>query len=119
MGSRGSAGDVWGSVRGPHGYGELNHAGKELLAFLCANKATLCNIWFSKKDIHKQTWQHPKSKKWHCIDIGIMRQKDGPKCLDAGVMRGAECHTDYQLLVLRVKVMGKGFHRKTSAGLVQ
>ena len=93
MGSRGSAGDVWGSVRGPHGYGEPNDAGKELLAFLCANKATLCNTWFSKKDIHKQTWQHPKSKKWHCIDFGIMRQKDGPKCLDAGVMRGAECHT--------------------------
>ena len=42
-----------------------------------------------------------------------MRQKDRPKCLDAGVMRGAECHTDHQLLVLRVKVMGKGFHRKT------
>ena len=60
VGSRGSAGDVWGS---PHGYGELNDAGKELLAFLCANEATLCNTWFSKKDIHKQTWQHPKSKK--------------------------------------------------------
>ncbi len=60
--------------RGPHGYGGLSEAGKELLSFLSTNEATVCNTWFRKRDISKQTWQHPKSKRWHCIDYAIMRK---------------------------------------------
>ena len=62
VGSRG-ADDEWWYERGPHGYGELNEAGKELLSFLSTNEATVCNSWFQKRDIQKQTWQHPKCKK--------------------------------------------------------
>ena len=39
----------------PHGYGELNEAGKELLSFLSINEATVCSTWFQKKGIHKAT----------------------------------------------------------------
>ena len=60
--------DAWGRVQGPYGYGKTNDAGNELLMFLAAQEATIYNTWFQKKDIYKQTWQHPKSKKWHCID---------------------------------------------------
>ena len=45
-----------------------NHWGKDFLHLLSLNEATVCNKWFKKKDIYKCTWQHPKSKKWHCID---------------------------------------------------
>ena len=69
--------DEWWYERGPHGYGDLNEAGKELLSFLSANEATVCNTLFEKKDIYKQTWQHPKSKLyWHCIDYAIMKRMD-------------------------------------------
>ena len=110
VGSRSGAHDLW---RGLDGYGECNDAGKELLAFLAAQEATVCNTWFRKKSIHKQTWQHPKSKQWHCIDLAIMRQKDRRWCLDAAVKRGAECHTDHQLLCVKVKMARKVYHRKT------
>ena len=66
--------DEWWYERGLHGYGDLNDAGKELLSFLAINGATVCNTWFTKKSIYKQTWQHPKSKQWHCIDYAIMRK---------------------------------------------
>ena len=89
-----------------------NDAERELLAFLETNVAFVCNTWFEKKNIHKQTWQHPKSKRWHCIDFAIMQQSDRQRCLDATVMRGAECHTDHQLLCMRVRVTGKGYHHK-------
>jgi len=56
----------------PHGYGELNGAGRELLVFVSVNKAT---TWFKKKYIYKQTWQHPKSKQWHCIDFAIISRE--------------------------------------------
>ena len=54
--------DPWSGMLGPHGYGEVNEAGKELLSFLSCHQATVCNTWFEKKDVYKQTWQHPKSK---------------------------------------------------------
>ena len=108
VGSRLSEGDLWTSVRGPHGLGETNDSGRELLAFLATNEATLCNTWFCKKDINKQTWKHPKTKKWHCIDFAIMRQRDRKRCLDACVKRGAECNTDHQLLRIKLRLTGKG-----------
>ena len=42
---------------GPHGYGVCNDTGT---AFLSTNEAhiILCNTWFEKKVIYKQTWQH-------------------------------------------------------------
>ena len=70
VGSRdGDEGDVWTGVRGPHGLGAVNDAGRELLSFLSSHQATICNTWFEKKTIHKQTWQHPKSKQWSSIDL--------------------------------------------------
>ena len=96
--------DQWGRIRGPHGLGELNAAGKELLHFLSLNNATICNTWFQKKDIYKSTWQHPKSKKWHCIDYAIVNARDRRKCLDATVKRGAECNTDHQLLRIKMRM---------------
>ena len=43
--------DQWENNRGPHGFGETNNAGKELLHFLSLNEATVCNTWFQKKAI--------------------------------------------------------------------
>ena len=102
IGSRSTESEWW-NVRGPHGHGELNDAGRELLTFLSINEATVCNTWFEKKDIHKRTWQHPRSKEWHCIDYAIVRQSHRRKCLDAVIMRRAESGTDHKML--RVKLV--------------
>ena len=110
VGSRSDTDDTWEGVRGPHGYGESNDAGKELLTFLSTTEATVCNTWL-RKNIHKQMWQHPKSKHWHCIDYAIMHQKDWRRCLDVTVKRGAECNTDHQLLCMKIKMLGTCHHR--------
>ena len=103
VGSRGVINEWW-YERGPHGYGELNEAGKELLSFLFTNEATVSNTWFKKRDICKQTWQHPKSKRWHCIDYMIVRKAHRRRCLDVSVMRGADCNTDHRLLRAKLTV---------------
>ena len=87
VGSRMNQDDDWWYERGPHGHGVLNEAGRELLSFLSINEATVCNTWFPKRAIHKQTWQHPKSKQWHCIDYVIMRKRHRRRCMDVTVMR--------------------------------
>ena len=70
---------TWSAVRGPHGLGKMIEAGAGLLSF-CA-----LNTHFEKKQIHKQTWQHPGSKKWHCIEYVIMRQSQRSLCGDVSV----------------------------------
>ena len=49
VGSRQGEEDPWGHVRGPHGYGECNDAGRELLTFLSTNEAVICNTWLKRK----------------------------------------------------------------------
>lgn len=60
--SRLSASDEWEHVRGPHGYGEVNEVGRKLLSFLSLNGATVCNTWYEKKAVFKQSWQHRSPK---------------------------------------------------------
>ena len=68
VGSRQVVGDQWSKVRGPHGCGLTNNAGKEQLLSLNPADNWVGNTWFRKKEIHRVTWQHPKSKQWSCID---------------------------------------------------
>ena len=107
--------DHWEKSRGPRGFGEMNDAGKELLSFLSLNEATVCNTWFQKKDLYKCTWQHPKSKRWHCIDYAVVRARDRRRCLDASVKRGAECNTDHQLLRIKLHMSKLYQTAKTTA----
>lgn len=57
-------------------------------------------MWFKKKDIHKQIWQHPNRKKWYCIDYTIIQKR----CLDSCVKQGAECNTDCNLLCTKLRI---------------
>jgi len=95
--------DQWADVLGPHGYGVVNDAGRELLSFLLCHEVTVCNTWFEKKNIYKQTWQHPKSKQWNCIDYVMVSQRDRKYCLDVSVKRGAYCNTDHHLVCVKLK----------------
>jgi len=48
----------------------------------------------------QQTWQHPKSKHWHCIDYVIMRKKD------VAAMCGTSCKIDHRMVRMKL-VVGK------------
>lgn len=118
VGSRGVDDDEWWYERGLHGYVELNEPGKELPSFLSTNEATVCNTWFKKKDIRKQTWQHPKSLKWHCIDYVIMRKAHRRKCLDVSITQGADCNIDHRRLRAKGGDWKKSFRRNTAGTAV-
>ncbi len=105
--------DEWSETRGPHGFGQLNSSGEELLSFLSMNAATVCNTWFQKKDTHLQTWQHPRTKCWHCIDYLIVSQQSRRRCTDAQVIPSAEC-SDHNLLCMRFRLQVNRHHRRHS-----
>ena len=99
----------WNGVKGCHGVGKMNESGEALLSFCAVNELVIMNTTFEKRNIHKYTWQHPGSKKWHCIDYVIMRQTQRNFCCDVTVLRSAECWTDHKLLraQLRLQVSTK------------
>ena len=76
----------WEGVRGHHGIGRENEAGKELLSFCALNELAIMNTFFEKRSIYKYTWQHPGSKKWHCIDYILMKKRQKWLCSDVGVL---------------------------------
>ena len=94
----------WDGVKGCHGVGKMNESGEALLSFCALNELVIMNTTFEKKDIHKYTWQHPGSKKWHCIDYVIMRQAQRKFCCDVTVLRSAECWTDHKLLRAQLRL---------------
>ena len=99
----------WNGVKGCHGVGKMNESGEHLLSFCAVNELVIMNTTFEKRNIHKYTWQHPTSKKWHCIDYVIMRQTQRNFCCDVTVLHSAECRTDHKLLraQLRLQVSTK------------
>ena len=52
--------------------------------------------------MYKYTWQHPGSKKWHCIDYILMRITQRKFCHNVSVIRRADCWTDHKLLRAKI-----------------
>ena len=78
----------------------------------------MCNTWFKKKEIHKVTPQHPKSKQWSCINNVIMRQMDRRLCLDVSVKRGAEYGMNHHAVLVhdRMETRHTRIRRKVVEG---
>ena len=98
VGSRTKGSSEWMGVLGCHGIGKVNDQGMAFLQFCMINSLTIMNTWFEKRAYQKQTWQHPGTKAWHCIDYVLMRQNQRKLCNDTQVMRGADCWTDHKLI---------------------
>ena len=92
----------WSSVRGNHGVGNVNEAGRTLLTLCAVNVLTVINTLYEKRDIYKYTWQHPGSKMRHCIDYVLMKQSQRNFCGGVSVIRRADCWANHKLLCAKI-----------------
>ena len=49
-------------------YEETDQNGQHLIDFALLNSLMVTGTWFFHKAIHKGTWMHPGTKKWHTMD---------------------------------------------------
>ena len=84
---------------GRHGVGSCNANGLRLLSLCSVHGLCITNTLFQLKDIHKNTWMHPRSKNWHLLDYILVRQRDRRDVHVTRVKRGAELSTDHRLVV--------------------
>ena len=88
---------VWEGVLGSHGTGKMNANGLRLLSLCSEFDLSITNTMFQMKNIHKNTWKHPRSGHWHMLDHIITRKRDRAECIITRVMRGAQCNTDHMM----------------------
>ena len=96
--------DSWRGVIRKHGIDERNLAGEEFLQFCAVNQLTVMNTWFQKKDTYFGTWMHPATKKYHMIDLIVVRGEQRACCRDVKVMRGANCWAEHRMVRAKLKL---------------
>ena len=67
--------ETW-HVLGKHGVRKLNSNGLMLLQFCTEMGFQITNTRFQMKDKFKTTWMHPGLKRWHLIDLLLVRRRD-------------------------------------------
>ena len=101
----------WGTVLGPHGFGDVNENGERLLDFCANNQLVLTNTWFQHKVIHKATWfrNGDRPRVGHMIDFVLVNKRFRNSVLDTRVYRSTLHESDHELVVssLHFKIKAK------------
>ena len=61
--------DIWPTCPGHFGVGKMNENGQRLLELCCARNRCITNTYFNHKEKHRVSWMHPRSRRWHQLDL--------------------------------------------------
>ena len=59
----------------------------------------ITDTWFPHKAIHKGTWRHPGTGKWHTLDHILLPTQMRKRIKDVRVYRGADIDSDHLMVV--------------------
>ena len=65
----GSDHQSWPSCIGHHGTWRMNDNGQRLLELRSFHGLCITNTFFQSEHQHKVSWKHPRSHKWHQLDL--------------------------------------------------
>ena len=91
---------------------KTNSNGERLIDLCAMNGCMIMNTWFRKKRIHQGTWQHPRTKKWHMIDLVVVNRKYCRSVEDVSVRRGASIESDHKMVMIKMRLHLKGDRKK-------
>ena len=110
--------DVWPACIGHHGVGKINENGQRLLELCCARNLCVTNTYFPNKEKHRVSWMHPRSHRWHQLDLVLTKRKCLQTVHNTRSYHSADCDTDHSLVVSKVVLQGrKIFHHARPRGL--
>jgi len=87
--------EAWPRILGHFGVGKMNSNGQRLLELCAAQCLCITNTFFNVKTQHKVTWCHPRSKRWHQLDLALARRSALNETLSTRSYHSADCDTDH------------------------
>ena len=106
----------WPAIIGSFGVGKMNENGQRLLEFCSYYDLVVTNSYFKTKPQHKMSWRHPRSKKWHQLDLVLTRRSSLKDITLTRSYHSANCDTDHSLVCCKLKVQAKYFYRTKQPG---
>ena len=91
-------------VVGKWGLGERNDAGDRLIQCCVENRLSIMNTWFEQPKRRLYTWTAPNAMHRNQIDYILCQRRWKSSILSAKTYPGADCGSDHQLLVTKIKV---------------
>ena len=87
------------AIIGYFGVGKMNENGQRLLKLCTYYDLVVTNEYFKTKPKHKVSWRHPRSKKWHHLDLILTRRSTLKDITHTRSHHSANCDTDTPLYV--------------------
>jgi hypothetical protein len=108
---------AWPLVIEQHGVGKMNENGQKLLELCSFNNLTVTNTFFQHKDRYKVSWQHPRSKHWHQLDMILTRKRDLNNVKNTRSMHSADCDTDNTIVCSMIHHIPRKMHHTKNKSL--
>ena len=91
-------------VVGKHGLGDRNDSGDRLVRFCQESRLGIAHIFFTQPKRRLHTWTSPGGQYRNQIDYILCQQQWKNSILAAKTLPGADCGSDHQLLIAKVRV---------------
>ena len=101
-------------ISGPHGLGERNDRGEDLIAFCKEQGMVIMNRCFEQRRSTRYTWTRPNGEVKNQIDFILVNQRCRSSITNAKSRSGADCGSDHNPVVFKVLVKLKVPKKKTS-----
>ncbi|KAI8519655.1 hypothetical protein Bbelb_029120 [Branchiostoma belcheri] len=98
---------TWPACIGHHGVGKINENGQRLLELCSARNLCITNTYFSNKEKHRVSWMHPRSHRWHQLDLVIVRRSNLQTVHNTRSYHSADCDSDHSLVISKIVLQGK------------
>jgi len=90
------------SVTGPHGELVTNGNGSRLMEYCEQYGLRIMNGFFQHQNVHRYTWSHKTRQLKSIIDYVIIKHHTHFNPQDVRMYRGAECGSDYYLIIAKI-----------------
>ena len=94
----------------------MNDNGQRLLELCSFRDLCVTNTYFQGEPQHNVSWKHPRSHRWHQLDLIITRRAALQSFLSTRSYHSADCDTDHAVVCCRVSLQPRKIHRAKPAG---
>ena len=103
----GSDREAWAPTIGTFGVGTINENGQRLLELCSYHNLCVTNTFFANKACRQVSWRHPRSGRWHQLDLIVTRRSQLGTVRNTRSFHSADCNTDHALVCTNLHLQSK------------